>query len=362
MVTMVGRGAQAAQRPAVGIRPTGGTVAAVSDSQGIEADQVTAWFEANVDGVRPPLSFELIAGGRPNLPFGVTDDAGRQWALRRPPLGSVLASAHDVGREHKIISALGPTDVPVPPAAGNCTDDGVTGAPFYVMEFVDGLVVRDDDAAEADLDEDARRRVAENMVDVLATIHAQDPDAIGLGDLGKREGYIERQLRRWKGQWEQAKMRELPALDEAHERLAASVPEQGPAALVHGDYRLDNMIISPQGDVNAVLDWELCTLGDPLADVGLLSVYWDRPYGGSPGRVPGFPTIEELNARYAERSGRSLENLDFYVAFGSWKLAAIIEGVYARYKAGAYGESDPEIEELPAAAEQLAESALQKTR
>jgi aminoglycoside phosphotransferase (APT) family kinase protein len=334
----------------------------VSAPQGIDAEKVTAWFEEHVDGVTPPLSFELIAGGRSNLTFSVTDDAGRRWALRRPPLSSVLASAHDVGREHRIISALAPTDVPVAPTPGMCTDEDVTGAPFYVMEFVDGLVVRDDDAARADLDEAGRRRAAENMVDVLATIHAQDPDAVGLGDLGKREGYIERQLRRWKGQWEKSKTRELPALDEAHERLAASIPEQGPAAIVHGDYRLDNMIISPQGDVNAVLDWELCTLGDPLADVGLLSVYWDRPYGGSPGRVPGFPTIEELNARYAERSGRSIADLDFYVAFGSWKLAAIIEGVYARYKAGAYGDSDPEIENLPAAAEQLAESALQKTR
>jgi aminoglycoside phosphotransferase (APT) family kinase protein len=334
----------------------------VSAPKGIDAEKVTEWFGDNIDGVTPPLTFELIAGGRSNLTFRVTDDAGGKWALRRPPLGSVLASAHDVGREHRIISALGPTDVPVAPAAGNCTDENVIGAPFYVMEFVDGLVLRDDDAARADLDEAARRRAAENMVDVLATIHAQDPDEVGLGDLGKREGYIERQLRRWKGQWEQAKMRELPALDEAHDRLAASIPEQGPAAIVHGDYRLDNMIVSPQGDVNAVLDWEICTLGDPLADVGLLAVYWDRPYGGSPANVPGFPSIDELTARYAEKSGRSLADLDFYVAFGSWKLAAIIEGVYARYKAGAYGESDPEIEELPAAAEQLSESALQKTR
>jgi aminoglycoside phosphotransferase (APT) family kinase protein len=363
MISMVGRATAPAQRPAVGIAPTGGTVAAVPEApQGIDAEKVTAWFEANVDGVTPPLAFELIAGGRSNLTFRVTDDAGRQWALRRPPLNSVLASAHDVGREHKIISALGPTDVPVAPTAGNCTDDGVIGAPFYVMEFVDGLVVRDDDAAEADLDEAARRRVAENLVDVLTTIHGQDPDAVGLGDLGKREGYIERQLRRWMGQWEKSKTRELPALEEAHERLAANVPEQGPAAIVHGDYRLDNVIVSPQGDISAVLDWELCTLGDPLADVGLLTVYWDRPYGGSPGRVPGFPTIDEMTQRYAERSGRSLENLDFYSAFGSWKLAAIIEGVYARYKAGAYGDSDPEIEKLPEAAEALAESALQKTR
>jgi aminoglycoside phosphotransferase (APT) family kinase protein len=346
----------------VGIAPTGGTVAAVSTPQGIEAEKVTAWFAANVGGVQPPLRFELIAGGRSNLTFGVTDAAGRRWALRRPPLHSVLASAHDVGREHRIISALGDTDVPVPPAAGMCTDEDVTGAPFYVMEFVDGLVLRDDEAARDELDDAGRTRVAEAMIDVLATIHAQDPDAVGLGDLGKREGYIERQLRRWKGQWEQAKTRELPALDEAHARLSATIPEQGPAAIVHGDYRLDNMIVSPQGEVNAVLDWELCTLGDPLADLGLLAVYWDRPYGGSPGNVPGFPSIDELNARYAERSGRSIADLDFYVAFGAWKLAAIIEGVYARYKAGAYGDSDPEIEQLPAAAEQLAEAALQKTR
>src|SRR3954469_24660395 len=162
MITMVGRAGRPGQRPAVGIAPTGGAVADVPDApQGIEAEKVTAWFEANVEDVAPPLGFELIAGGRSNLTFRVTDDAGRQWALRRPPLSSVLASAHDVGREHKIISALAPTDVPVAPTPGMCTDEDVTGAPFYVMEFVDGLVVRDDDAAEADLEEPARRRVAE---------------------------------------------------------------------------------------------------------------------------------------------------------------------------------------------------------
>jgi aminoglycoside phosphotransferase (APT) family kinase protein len=345
----------------VGTSPTGGTVAAVLAPPGIDAEKVTAWFADHVAGVQPPLRFELIAGGRSNLTFSVTDDAGRRWALRRPPLHSVLASAHDVGREHRVISALGDTAVPVAPAAGFCDDDQITGAPFYVMEFVDGLVLRDDDATEA-LDEPRRRRVGEAMIDVLATIHAQDPDAVGLGDLGKREGYIERQLRRWKGQWEKAKTRELPALDETHARLSTAIPVQGPATIVHGDYRLDNLIVSPDGDINAVLDWELCTLGDPLADLGLLVVYWSRPYGGAPGNVPGFPSVDELTARYAERSGRSIAELDFYVAFGAWKLAAIIEGVYARYKAGAYGDADPEIEVLPAAAEQLAESALQKTR
>jgi aminoglycoside phosphotransferase (APT) family kinase protein len=329
---------------------------------GIEAPGVTEWFERNVEGAEPPLEFELIAGGRSNLTFRVTDANGRRWALRRPPPHSVLASAHDVAREHRVITALGETPVPVPPVAGICRDERVTGAPFYVMEFVDGLVIRDDDSAREAFDDAGRRRVAESMVDVLATVHAQSPDAIGLGDLGRREGYVERQLRRWKSQWEQGRVRPLPALEEGYARLSAAIPEQGPATIVHGDYRLDNLIVSPAGDVNAVLDWELCTLGDPLADVGLLVVYYDRPYGGAPGAVEGFPPAVELVERYAGRSGRSVADMDFYVAFGQWKLAAIIEGVYARYKAGAYGDSDPEIETFPAAAEQLAEAALQGTR
>ncbi len=335
--------------------------ASADSPPGIDADGVTAWFEEHAPGVRPPLEFELISGGRSNLTFSVSDTGDRRWALRRPPLHSALASAHDVGREHRIVSALGPTPVPVPPAVGLCEDAEVSGAPFFVMEFVDGLVLRDDDAARAAFDEDGRRRVAEAMVDVLAEIHAVVPDDVGLGDLGRREGYIERQLRRWRGQWEQAKTRELPALEEAFDRLSAAVPEQGPATIVHGDYRLDNMIVSEAGDVRAVLDWELCTLGDPLADVGLLVVYWSRPYGGAPGRVAGFPPVEELVARYAARSGRDVSGLDFYVAFGAWKLAAIIEGVYARYAAGAYGEMDPEIENLPAAAEQLAADAAERS-
>jgi aminoglycoside phosphotransferase (APT) family kinase protein len=329
--------------------------------KGIEADAVTAWFEANAEDVEPPLEFELISGGRSNLTFSVTDAAGRRWALRRPPLHSVLSSAHDVGREHRVVDALRDTPVPVPPAIGLCEDPDVTGAPFFVMEFVDGLILRDDEAAETLIDEPGRRAVSEAMMDVLADLHAVDVDDVGLGDLGRREGYIERQLKRWKGQWEQSKTRELPALEETHRRLSAAVPEQGPATIVHGDYRLDNMIVSPEGAVRAVLDWELCTLGDPLADVGLLVVYWSRPYGGAPGNVPGFPPVDELTERYAKRSGRDLSHLDFYVAFGAWKLAAIIEGVYARYAAGAYGGTDPEIEKLPDAAEALAESALERS-
>jgi aminoglycoside phosphotransferase (APT) family kinase protein len=231
-------------------------------AEGIEAEAVTAWFAEHVPGARPPLDFELIAGGRSNLTYSVTDAEGARWVLRRPPLGHVLATAHDMGREHRIISALADTDVPVPPAIGLSPDDSVNGAPFYVMGYVDGPIVRNAEAARR-LPPEQRARAAVSIVDTLAAIHAVDVDAVGLGDLGRREGYIERQLKRWQGQWEQSKTRELPAIDAVHDRLATAVPEQGPAAIVHGDYRLDNCILDGDGNIGAVLDWELCTLGDP---------------------------------------------------------------------------------------------------
>ena len=309
--------------------------------EGVDRTAVTAWFVDHVDIVEPPLSFELIAGGRSNLTYRVTDAGGRQWVLRRPPLGQVLATAHDMGREHAIISALAPTDVPVPPVRGLSADDSVNGAPFYVMDFVDGTVVRS--AADATgLGEQQRGTVGRSLVDVLARIHAVDVDAVGLGELGRREGYIERQLRRWYGQWEKSKTRELAAIDEVHAALAASVPAQGPATIVHGDYRLDNCMVDAEGAVAAVLDWELCTLGDPLADVGLLLVYWSEPdddlkIAEAPTAVGGFGSREDVKRRYAEASGRDLDQIDYYVAFGYWKLACIVEGVYARYAGGAMG-------------------------
>jgi len=328
---------------------------------GIDAAGVTAWFERHAEGVRPPLEFELIAGGRSNLTYGVTDAAGGHWALRRPPLHSVLASAHDVGREHRCMAALAPTDVPVPPVVGLCEDAEVTGAPFFVMDFVDGLVLRDDELEAGTLAPEHRHRASLAMVETLAKLHGVVPADVGLGDLGRQEGYIARQLKRWKGQFEQSTTREIPAMDEAHRRLSECIPDQGPATIVHGDYRLDNMILSPEGEVRAVLDWELCTLGDPLADVGLLVVYWNRPWGVAPGNYPGFPPIEELIDRYGEHSGRDLSRLDFYVAFGAWKLAAIIEGVNARYASGAYGEdARDEAEELPEVVEQLADASLRR--
>jgi aminoglycoside phosphotransferase (APT) family kinase protein len=258
--------------------------------------------------------------------------------------------------------------VPVAPVVGLCEDEGVNGAPFYVMEFVEGPILRGLAEAEAFPEEADRRAIGERVVDTLVEIHALDPDAIGLGDLGRKEDYVARQLRRWQGQWEKSKTRELPAIDAVHERLAARIPAQGPATIVHGDYRLDNMILTPEGEVAAVVDWELCTLGDPLADVGLLMVYWPEPGDelvalGQPATLaPGFPGRAELAARYAERSGRDLSDLDFFVALGYWKLAIILEGVYARYAAGQYGKVDPGIEEFARLVERLAEAADEAER
>jgi aminoglycoside phosphotransferase (APT) family kinase protein len=337
--------------------------------EGIDSDPVTAWFQQHLDGVRPPLRFELISGGRSNLTYTVTDSAERRWVLRRPPLGHVLATAHDMGREYAVISALGPTEVPVPPAVGICEDEAVNGAPFYVMGYVAGTVPRDEATVVAAFDERARAAAADSLVDALVALHRVDPDAVGLGQLGRREGYLERQLRRWKGQLEQSRTRELPVLDEVHRRLAAAVPAQvGPARVVHGDYRLDNVVLSPAGRVLAVLDWELCTLGDPLADLGLLLVYWaepgdtELPLGTAPTTLPGFPARAELADAYAARSGRAVDELDYYQAFGYWKLAVILEGVYARYAAGAYGQGDDQTWRAFAdTVVQLADRALQAT-
>jgi aminoglycoside phosphotransferase (APT) family kinase protein len=332
---------------------------------GIDRAGVEGWFATNVAAAELPLAFERISGGHSNLTYGVVDAAGRRWALRRPPLGKRLGSAHDMGREFKVVSALGPTPVPVAPIVGLCQDDAVNGAPFYVMEFVEGPILRGLSEAAAFPDEADRRAIGFRVVDTLVAIHAVDPDAVGLGDLGRKEDYVARQLHRWQGQWEKSKTRELGAVDRVHERLAARIPAQGPATIVHGDYRLDNMILDPDGEVAAVVDWELCTLGDPLADVGLLMVYWpERESDGEPialgqpaNLAPGFPQRGELAARYAERSGRDLGELDFFIALGYWKLAIILEGVYARYAAGGYGKVDPGLEGFARLVERLANAA-----
>jgi aminoglycoside phosphotransferase (APT) family kinase protein len=352
----------------MGDEATGAADGVAATPEGIDRAGVEGWFGAQVEGVALPLSFERISGGHSNLTYRVTDAAGRRWALRRPPLGRRLGSAHDMAREHRVVAALGPTAVPVAPVVGLCEDETVNGAPFYAMEFVEGPILRGLAEAEAFPEEADRRAIGERVADTLVAIHAVDPDAVGLGDLGRKEDYVARQLRRWQGQWEQSKTRDLAAIDAVHERLAARIPAQGPATIVHGDYRLDNMILTPGGEVAAVVDWELCTLGDPLADVGLLMVYWPErgeetiALGQPANLAPGFPTREQLRDRYAERSGRDLSQLDFFVALGYWKLAIILEGVYARYAAGQYGKVDPGIEHFARLVERLAEAAEEAER
>ena len=338
--------------------------------EGLDLGRVGRWLEANVAGAVGPFEATLIGGGRSNLTYAVTGADGRRLVVRRPPLGHVLATAHDVAREYRIIAALGPTDVPVPEAIAVSTDESINGAPFYVMGFVDGVVL-DSPARAEGLEPATRARASDNLVDTLAALHAVDVDAVGLGDLAKRDGYIERQLRRWRRQWANSRTRDLPAIDEVAERLSVRMPPQREVAIAHGDYRFGNCLTDPEtGRINAVLDWELCTLGDPLADVGYLGVYWTDP-GTSGGRAndpsggDGFPSYAALLERYAQRTGRDLSGIDYYIAFQSWRLAVISEGVYARYLHGAMGDQGIGAEELAAmkaGTDRLAADALDAVR
>ncbi|MBN8871136.1 MAG: phosphotransferase family protein [Solirubrobacterales bacterium] len=322
-----------------------------SQTDGISHGPLEEWFRERVTDLEPPLDYEKIHGGMSNLTYLVTDQSGARWVLRRPPLGKTLGSAHDMGREVRVVTALDGTGVPVPPVVGYCEDEEVTGAPFYVMEFVEGPVIRGPEQAAAFPGEDQRRRLGEGLVETMAKIHSVDVTEIGLGDLGRHDGYVQRQLKRWSGQWEKSKTRELPLVEDVHARLVELAPPQSASTLVHGDYRLDNVIYSPTGEVAAVVDWELCTIGEPLADLGLLMVYWreasDEPIPLiTPATVePGFPTRRELAEQYAEITGRDISKLDYFVALGFWKLAIIAEGVLARFAAGQYGEDVGDVVE-----------------
>lgn len=338
------------------------------EADGISEGPLEEWFRGRVPGIEPPLDYDRIHGGLSNLTFLVTDQSGARWVLRRPPLGVRLGSAHDMGREVKVVTALAETPVPVPPVIGYCEDEGVTGAPFYAMEFVEGPVIRSADQVPLFPAAEQRRRLGTGLVETLAAVHEVDPDQVGLGDLGPREGYADRQLKRWLGQWEKSKTRELPLIEEVHSRLVDLAPAQTSTTLVHGDYRLDNVIYSPVGEVAAVVDWELCTLGDPLADLGLLMVYWIDPGEESPllqqpaTAEPGFPTKRELAEYYAEVSGRDISHLDFFVALGYWKLAIILEGVLARFKQGQYGaDADDSGAQFARTIETLVEAARDTT-
>jgi aminoglycoside phosphotransferase (APT) family kinase protein len=309
--------------------------------EGVDLESLRVFFADHVDGADGrPLSAELIAGGRSNLTYAIAD-GDHEWVLRRPPLGHVLPTAHDMAREYRVITALAETDVPVPKTYALCEDTDVNGAPFYVMERVHGRILRTGDEMVSLTPEEAAA-CSRELVDVLARIHAVDYEAVGLDDFGHPEGFMERQLRRWNQQWERSKADDLPEIDDLAQRLRNALPESGPPAIVHGDYRLDNTMLAPDdaGRIAAVLDWEMSTLGDPLADVGLFLLYWGQAdaqiiaTGQAIEEQAGFASRDEVVEMYAKTTGRDVSNLDFYAVFAFYKLAIIVEGIAARYRMG----------------------------
>ena len=317
---------------------------------GIDLTSFARWAATALPDTTPPFTAEVIAGGQSNITAHVCDADGRDFVVRRPPLHGVLPTAHDMGREHRIIAALGPTPVPVPAALAYCDDPNVIGAPFYVMSYVEGIVLHDGDTAIAQLDQTARAHSGESLIDALVALHAVDVDAVGLGDLARRDELVARQLKRWHAQFDASKTRDLPAVDRVHELLSARIPPQRESTVVHGDFRLGNCIVDPDGDIRAVLDWEICTLGDPRADIGYVLATWAQPDDPlraddhNPTLAPGFSTREALLDRYAARSGRDVDAIPYFVAFSFWRLACILEGVLARHLSGARGENDVNLD------------------
>lgn len=307
---------------------------------GIKYETLLPWFSEHVEPVQS-LKATVVGHGRSNITYRLDAEDGRSWVLRRPPLSHVQASAHDMGREFRILSALHPIGFPAPQPFALCTDDSVIGAQFYIMQFVDGFIAIDPTEVAKRFDEADRKRIGEELVDVLVRLHSYKPDEIGLSDFGKPSGYLERQVRRFSEQLDTIRYRETDELDELARRLKLSIPPERSAGIVHGDYRLDNGILDENGHLIAVLDWEMCTLGDSLADLGLLQMYWGRPTSvniavGSAGvmSLPGFPTWAEAAARYEQKSGVSLAQLDFYTVLAHFKLGVILENMYKRFLGG----------------------------
>jgi aminoglycoside phosphotransferase (APT) family kinase protein len=307
------------------------------DPPGLDLARLGPWLADAVPGAGSELTATLIAGGKSNLTYDVTDGAGR-WIVRRPPLGHVLATAHDMGREYRVMSALHASAVPVPRMLAICEDDAVVGAPFYVMERVEGTVYTRAAQLEA-LGAERTGAISTRVVDTLADLHAIVPDAVGLGDFGRPEGFLARQVARWKKQLDASRSRELPDADELHRRLAADVPPEGAVGIVHGDYRLDNVLVDADDRPAAVIDWEMATLGDPLTDLALMLVYGRIAAAAGPvvadaNLAPGFLSEAEVVERYASRSDRDLSRFGFYLGLASYKAAGILEGIHYRYQHG----------------------------
>jgi aminoglycoside phosphotransferase (APT) family kinase protein len=304
----------------------------------VDPGALGVWLAANVDGAAGDVKVDQLSGGSSNLTFRIRDDAN-DWVLRSPPLLHVLATANDMKREYTVQTALRDTDVPVPRTVAFCADESVIGRPFYLMDRLDGIVFSTADDV-THLTADQALAATQELMDVLARLHAVDPAAVGLGGFGKPAGFIERQVNRWIAQWEKSKQRELPEIDEVARRLLACLPPEGTPGIVHGDYSFNNTMFQRDEPARmlAVLDWELSTLGDPLTDVGMVAIYWSevgellwrnrspQPHRGN----PGFPSVDVLIDRYASTSGRDLGHLDFYRALATFKLVCITEGAHAR--------------------------------
>jgi aminoglycoside phosphotransferase (APT) family kinase protein len=307
---------------------------------GLDLPALQRFFADSVPHAAGPVQARLITGGKSNLTYLISDGANR-WVLRRPPLGPLTPSAHDMAREYRVVRALHDTEVPVAAAVVLCEDLNVIGAPFSVVSYVEGRTLQDGADAAA-LTADEARNCSNALVDALVALHAVPYVDVGLAEFGRPDGYLTRQVRRWRDQWDRVATRELADLDRLHSALAASVPEHSGSSIVHGDYRLDNTILDRAeiGRVVAIVDWEMATLGDPLADVGLLQVYWDpisEPVLGvrhAPSANRGFATADQLADRYATATGADLDKLPFYRALGYFKVAVIAEGIHQRHLAG----------------------------
>ena len=340
----------------------------MTDLPGLDWRAVSNWMVEHVPGCVAPVTFSLIAGGHSNITYGAVDASGHEYVVRRPPLGTSGGGAHNMGREFTVISALAETAVPVPTAYALCDDEAVNGASFYVMSRVDGYVIDNPETADSLLpDPGARRRAGKQIIDVMADMHRVDIDAIGLGAAAKRADFLGRQLKRFRGVWEQNKTRELPVMVSLADRLVELAPPQQYTGIVHGDYRIGNVVVDQSGTLVAVLDWELWTLGDVLADLGFILNNWYEPNDPNPQvfmeiapTVTGdFGSRADVVERYADRTGFDVSAVEYYRAFQHWRMAVLAEGVKRRYDTAQMATQDVDHAHLNQRVINLAELATE---
>jgi aminoglycoside phosphotransferase (APT) family kinase protein len=319
-----------------------------TDPPGLKLDSLLQWMSLNISGVDDSarLQSSLLAGGRSNISYKLTDASGSSWVLRRPPLGHIMPSAHDMSREFRVLSGLNSVSFPTPKAQGICTDEEIIGSKFMLMDFVDGQVIESAETAIT-LSDIQANLISQNLVDTLAKLHRVNPADAGLDQLGRPEGYLQRQVKRWGEQWQLTKTRELVEIEELHnwlEGAISKIPNHLPFAIVHGDYRIDNVILDPKtSQIMAVLDWEMSTLGDPISDLAISLVYWSQagdtlrnqiPVAQEVTSGPGFWTREQVVQRYVSQTGYDISHLDECVALACFKLAVIMESIHHRNLSG----------------------------